>query len=207
MSDMLDGITWSRGSSICIRRAGLEVHVDPIGVSDDCQADHILLTHPHYDNFSEQDIDRVRKADTVVVAPSSMKKLLDGADHFMRPGDMLQLDGLDVLAVPAYNVDKRFHPPEQGWLGYVFTLGGVTYYHAGDTDFIPAMFGIRCDVAFLPCGGHYTMGPADAARAANACGAAVVVPIHWGEPHATLQDVDEIRHLFAGEVHVLERER
>lgn len=206
MSDMLDGVTWFRGSSVRIQRAGLVVHVDPIGVSDDAEADYILLTHPHYDNFSEADIDRIRTPNTVVIAPSSMKKLLDEADHFMRPGDMLQLDGLDILAVPAHNLDKRFHPPEAGWLGYVFTVGGVTYYHAGDTDFLPAMFGIRCDVAFLPCGGHYTMGPEDAARAAMACAASVLVPIHWSEPHATLQDMERLRDLFHGEVHILDRQ-
>jgi L-ascorbate metabolism protein UlaG (beta-lactamase superfamily) len=206
MSEMLDGVTWFRGSSVRIRRAGLEIHVDPIGVTDDSTADYILLTHPHYDNFSEGDIDRIRRKDTVVTAPSTMKKLLDDADHFMRPGDMLQLDGLDVLAVPAHNLDKRFHRPEQGWLGYVFTIGDVTYYHAGDTDFLPSMFGIRCDVAFLPCGGHYTMGPEDAARAAAACAASVVVPIHWGEPHARRADIEVIGELFDGEVHILERE-
>ena len=206
MSEMLDGVTWFRGSSVRIRRAGMEIHVDPIGVSDDSEASVILLTHPHYDNFSEADIDRVRTSDTIVVAPSSMKKLLDDADHFMRPGDMLQLDGVDILAVPAYNLEKRFHPPEQGWLGYVFTLDGVTYYHAGDTDFLPAMFGIRCDVAFLPCGGHYTMGPEDAARAASACAAEVMVPIHWGEPHGSRTDVERIQEMFAGRVHILDRQ-
>jgi L-ascorbate metabolism protein UlaG (beta-lactamase superfamily) len=110
------------------------------------------------------------------------------------------------LAVPAYNLDKRFHRPEQGWLGYVFTVGGVTYYHAGDTDLLPSMSGIRCDVAFLPCGGHYTMGPEDAALAATACAASVIVPIHWGEPHATREDVERIRDLFDGEVLIPERE-
>ena len=206
MSGMLDGVTWFRGSSVRIRRSGIEIHVDPIGVTGDSRADYILLTHPHYDNFSESDIDRLRTPHTVVVAPATMKKLLDDADHFMRPGDMLQLEGLDVLAVPAHNVEKRFHPPDHGWLGYVFTVGGVTYYHAGDTDFLPSMFGIRCDVAFLPCGGHYTMGPEDAARAAAACAASVVVPIHWGEPHANRDDVERIRGLFQGEVQILERE-
>jgi L-ascorbate metabolism protein UlaG (beta-lactamase superfamily) len=206
MSDMLDGVTWFRGSSVRIRRAGLEIHVDPIGISAASQADVILLTHPHYDNFSERDIDRIRTPRTVVVAPASMKKLLADADHFMRPGDMLQLDGLDVLAVPAHNVDKRYHPPESAWLGYVFTVGGVTFYHAGDTDFIPSMFGIRCDVAFLPCNGFYTMGPADAVRAAAACAAAVVVPIHWGEPHGTREEVEAMRAGLDGELRVLERE-
>jgi L-ascorbate metabolism protein UlaG (beta-lactamase superfamily) len=180
-ADMLEGVTWFRGSSVRIRHAGIEVHVDPLGLEHEGQADYILLTHPHYDNFSEDDIARVRTPDTVLIAPASMKKLLADADHFMRPGDMLQLDGLDVLAVPAYNVDKKFHPPESGWLGYVFTLGDVTYYHAGDTDLIDAISSVRCDVAFLPVDGHYTMGSDDAARAARACGAAVVVPIRWSE--------------------------
>jgi len=206
MDDMLEGVTWFRGSSVRIRRAGLEVHVDPIGISDESKADFILLTHPHYDNFSERDIDRVRTPRTTVVAPATMKKLLDDADHFLRPGDMLQLAGLDVLAVPAYNVDKRFHLPEQGWLGYVFTLGGVTFYHAGDTDFLPSMFGIRCDVAFLPCGGQYTMDPGQAARAAAACDASIVVPIRWGEPHSTREEVEAMAALIDGELRILERE-
>jgi len=206
MSDVLDGVTWYRGSSVRIRRAGLEIHVDPLHADGDARADYILLTHPHYDNFSEDDIDRLRSPETVVVAPVTMKKLLADADHFMRPGDMVQLAGLDILAVPAHNVDKRFHRPEHGWLGYVFTVGGVTYYHAGDTDFLPSMFGIRCDVAFLPCGGYYTMGPEDAARAAEACGARVIVPIHWGAPHGTREDAKGIGEMFSGEVRILERE-
>jgi L-ascorbate metabolism protein UlaG (beta-lactamase superfamily) len=206
MRDLLDGITWFRGSSVRIRRDGVEIHVDPLGLTEDSRADVVLLTHPHYDNFSEDDIARVRGPDTVLVAPASMKKLLADADHFMRPGDMVQLDGFDILAVPAYNIDKKFHTSEHGWLGYVFTVGGTTYYHAGDTDYLPSMAGIRCDVAFLPCGGHYTMGVEAAARAAVACGAEVIVPIHWGEPHGTLEDVLRLSELYSGEVRILERQ-
>ena len=206
MSDSLDGITWFRGTSVRIRRMGVEVHVDPLAVTDDSKADLVLLTHPHYDNFSEDDIARVRGESTVLVAPATMKKLLDDADHFMRPGDMLQLDGFDVLAVPAHNVEKKFHTPEHGWLGYVFTIGDTTFYHAGDTDFLPAMFGIRCDVAFLPCGGHYTMGVEDAARAGEACGAEIIVPIHWGEPHGSEEDIERLGELFSREVRVLQRQ-
>ena len=99
MSNHLEGITWFRGSSVRIRRNGLEIHVDPLAVDEDSQADVVLLTHPHYDNFSEDDIARVRGPNTILIAPASMKKQLGDADHFMRPGDMLQLDGFDVLAV------------------------------------------------------------------------------------------------------------
>jgi len=206
MSDSLQGITWFRGSSVRIRRMGIEIHVDPLAVDEASQADFVLLTHPHYDNFSEDDIARVRGPNTVIIAPASMKKLLDEADHFMRPGDMVQLDGLDVLAVPAHNADKKFHTPEHGWLGYVFTVGDTTFYHAGDTDFLPSMLGIRCDVAFLPIGGHYTMGVEDAARAGEACGAEVIIPIHWGESHGTEDDIEQLRRLFSRTVGVLEQQ-
>ena len=133
---MLEGITWFRQSSVRIRRGGVELHVDPWGVPDEGEADYILLTHPHYDNFSEDDIARVRGPHTIVVAPASMRKQLEGVDHLMRPGDMIHLDGVEILAVPAYNHGKRFHPLESEWLGYVFTLGDVTFYHSGDTDFL-----------------------------------------------------------------------
>jgi L-ascorbate metabolism protein UlaG (beta-lactamase superfamily) len=64
---------------------------------------------------------------------------------------------VEVSVVPAYNVSKPYHPRAAGHVGYVFTVGGVTYYHAGDTDVIPEMEGLRCDVAFLPVGGTYTI--------------------------------------------------
>ncbi len=205
--ELLDGVTWFRGSSIRIRRAGVEVHVDPYGhdQTDDGRADFILLTHPHYDNFSEEDIDRLRSPETVVIAPATMKKQLSEADHFLRPGDVLQLHDFDLLAMPAYNVDKRYHPPEAGWLGYVFTLGGVTYYHAGDTDLIDAMMSVRCDVAFLPVDGHYTMGAEGAARAADLCGAAVVVPIRWSEG-PTAEEAHRLAEMDDLHVELLERQ-
>ena len=102
-------------------------------------------------------------------------------------------------------VKSEFHPPESGWLGYVFTLDGVTYYHAGDTDYHDSMATIRCDVAFLPCDGHYTMGPDDAVRAAEACGASVLVPVHWGVSWGSAEDVVRMRKQFSHEVRILPR--
>ena len=191
MSEMLEGVTWFKRSSVRVRRDGVEIHVDPSGVAGGSEANYILLTHPHWDTFSESDIDLVRGPNTVVLAPASMKAQISNADHYMKPGDLLHLEGVDVLAVPAYNRDKKFHPIENGWLGYVFTVGNVTYYHAGDTDLLDAMYGIRCNVAFLPCEGQYTMGPEEAAEAAQACGAEVVVPIHWGDDQPGGREVAE----------------
>jgi len=77
------------------------VFVDPLGVTEPVDADYVLLTHPHWDIFSEEDIARVRSPHTVVIAPASMKKQLEDADHFLRPGDPLHVQGIDILAVPA----------------------------------------------------------------------------------------------------------
>src|SRR5688572_1228657 len=203
--DLTAGVSWFRGSSVRIRRGDREIVVDPYAISEESTADYVLLTHPHYDNFSEADIARVRGPHTVVIAPATMKKQLENADHFLRPGDMLQLDGLDLLAMPAHNVDKKFHPAENGWLGYVFTVDGVTYYHAGDTDYLDSMATIRCDVAFLPCDGHYTMGAEDAARAASACRASVLVPVHWGASWGSPEDGERMASGGPGEVKVLPR--
>lgn len=204
MNDLLEGVTWYRQSSVRVHRAGTTVHVDPWGVPDEAAADYILLTHPHYDTFSEDDIARVRDSGSVVVAPASMKKLIVDADHLLRPGDLLSLEGIEILAVPAFNREKRYHPADAGWLGYVFTVDGVTYYHAGDTDYHEAMADIRCDVAFLPCEGQYTMGPEEAVRAAEACHARVVVPVHWGGSLGHRAEAERMVELLPERVAVVE---
>ena len=204
MDAVVEGITWFKRSSVRIRRDDVEIHVDPHRVEESPPADYVLLTHPHYDNFREEDVERVRDSHTVLIAPASMKVQLRDADHFMRPGDLLQLDRFDVLAVPAHNLGKRYHPASSEWLGYVFTVGGITYYHAGDTDYLDSMSQIRCDVALLPCEGEYTMGPEDAARAGDACGASVVVPIHWGAGQSASANARTLVELLPGRGRLLE---
>jgi len=205
MNDFLDGVTWFRHSSIRIRRGGVEVHVDPWGVTERGESDYILLTHPHYDNFSEEDIAKVRGPETVIVAPASMRKQLGEVDHFMRPGDMIQLDRIDILAVPAQNQDRKFHPPDSGWLGYVFSLGNVTYFHTGHTDPLESMASIRCDVAFIPCCSDYTMGSDKAIQIAEVCGASVLVPLHWEDNPDGPEEVRKMAGTFSGTVELLQR--
>jgi L-ascorbate metabolism protein UlaG (beta-lactamase superfamily) len=206
MTDFLEGVTWFRHSSIRVRRGGVEVHVDPWGVTGENHADYVLLTHPHFDNFSEDDIARIRGPDTVVIAPSTMRRQLNDVDHFLRPGDLIQLEGIDVLAVPAHNVGRKFQPQDAGWLGYVFSLEGVIYYHAGHTDFLDSMRGILCHVAFVPCASDYTMEFNEALRTAEACGASVLVPVHWGDSGVAFDHVLEAQEIFSGEVRILDRE-
>lgn len=205
LGESLRGVRWFRQLSVRVRRGGVTIHVDPNGVpSNEPPADFILLTHPHYDVFSERDIEQIRHPETVVIAPASMKKLVSDGDHYLTPGDGIQVGGVDIVAVPAYNLARRYHPKEAGWLGYLFSIDGVTYYHAGHTGLIPSMSRLQCDVAFLPCDGKYSMGAAEMVRAAEACHARVVVPIHCGGIPGGKGELERIRKTFPGEVALLE---
>jgi L-ascorbate metabolism protein UlaG (beta-lactamase superfamily) len=65
-----------------------------------------------------------------------------------------------------------------GGLGFILTWGGERLYFAGDTDRIPEMADIECDVALLPIGGTYTMDVREAIQAAADIDARVFVPMH-----------------------------
>ncbi len=96
----------------------------------------------------------------------------------VQPGEQVTVGDVAVESVPAYNVNKAYHPKEAGYLGFIVTIGGERLYFAGDTDHIPEMAGIECDVALLPIGGTYTMDIEEAAEAAAEIGARVTVPMH-----------------------------
>jgi L-ascorbate metabolism protein UlaG (beta-lactamase superfamily) len=108
---------------------------------------------------------------------------MEGPVNVVAPGDAFEVLGWSVDAVPAYNTAEErleFHPRSNGWVGYVFTIDGVRYYHAGDTDPIPEMETISCDVAFLPIGGYYTMDANEAPEAVELIDPQLVVPMHFG---------------------------
>ena len=107
---------------------------------------------------------------------------------------------LVTVLVPAYNEHKKFHPKENGWVGYIIELGGTCYYVAGDTDDLKALENIHCDVAFLPIGGTYTMNAKEAANLANKINAKIIVPIHYGEIVGTKEDFIQFQKLTQKEV-------
>jgi L-ascorbate metabolism protein UlaG (beta-lactamase superfamily) len=96
------------------------------------------------------------------------------------PGESLTVAGMRIEAVPAYNVNKNFHPKANGWLGFIVEIEGVRVYHAGDTDFIPEMHGFNADIALLPVSGTYVMTADEAVDAALAIEPSIVIPMHYG---------------------------
>ena len=160
---MLDNITWFRQSAMRIRTDGLVVYVDPWGTSEDDEpADLILLTHAHDDHFRPEEIDRLTKGSTKIAAPRDVANELSGAVTAVSPGETHDIGGVRIRTVPAYNtVEHRLerHPRAKGWVGYVVSLGGSTYYHSGDTDALPELEEIVTDVAMVCIGGDpFTMG-------------------------------------------------
>ena len=82
--------------------------------------------------------------------------------------------------------------------------GSHQIYFAGDTDRIPEMRHIECDVALLPVGGTYTMDAKEAAEAAADIGPSVAVPMHYGSGIGTIADGERFQSAYAGETLILE---
>ena len=205
---MLENLHWLGHASFYVRSAqGTVVYFDPYKLKAGLpQADLILVTHDHFDHCSPEDINRVAKPGTVVVAPAAAAAKIAGSVRILSAGMSLRVADVSVAAVPAYNTDKKFHPRAAGYIGYVATVDGVAIYHAGDTDHIPEMGSVKADVALLPVGGTYTMDAAQAAAAADAIRPQVAVPMHYGEVVGSDQDAKEFQRLCKAEVRILRQE-
>ena len=194
---MLSGVEVLGHASIRIEKGDRVIYIDPYQVEERHDADVIFCTHPHYDHFSEVDILKLKKDETklVVVGESfndAVKLGFDEKDVVVAEiGKSGEFDGVLFSAVPAYNIMKPFHPKGKNWVGYVLEIEGVRYYIAGDTDKIPEMSEIECDVAFLPVGGTYTMNAEKAAEVANLLMPKVAVPIHFGSIVGSREDAEE----------------
>lgn len=164
-----------------IRIAGSKtVYFDPWQIQEVTHdADLIFVTHDHHDHYSPEDIAKVSKPTTLIVVPEVMKELVPNAVT-VRPGEQTVIAGIPVDVIPAYNIGRPFHAPEKKYVGYVAEIDSVRYYVAGDTDKIPENICVKCDVAFVPAGGKYTMNAEQAAELVNAIKPQIAVPTHYG---------------------------
>ena len=194
---MLDRFTWFRQSAFRYAAEGMNLYIDPWGTGeDDAPADVILLTHAHFDHYQPHEIERLRKDDTRLVAPKDIASELSGEVTAVAPGDSLEILGIRIEAVPAYNVAEErldMHPQANGWVGYVFELDARTYYHAGDTDALPELERLRTDVAMVPIGGTYTMDWREAAGLVKAMTPQLAVPMHFGFVVCSPTHADDFR--------------
>jgi L-ascorbate metabolism protein UlaG (beta-lactamase superfamily) len=175
---------------------------DPFRIRRAEPCDIILVTHEHYDHCSPEDIEKVSGPHTVIIAPPDCSAKLKGAVRTMRPGDSLEVRGIRIEAVPAYNIDKKFHTRDRGWVGYIFTANGQRVYIAGDTDRIPEMKGLKADIALLPVSGTYVMTAEEAVKAALDINPRLAIPMHYGSIVGSRDDAERFAEGLRGRIDV-----
>ena len=182
MEKDLNNISINCQSSIKISD-GLTIYFDPYDIKEKIyNADYIFITHSHWDHFDLDSINNLVNEKTIIIGPSSVIEKLDSNYKTLevKPENIYNLNNISFMTVPAYNIDKEYHPKDAGYVGYIVTLNNVTYYIAGDTDVLDELKVIKADVIFLPVGGTYTMTKEEAVELANTIKPKYAIPIHYG---------------------------
>lgn len=202
-------ITFIKHGSVMFEYDGQVIHVDPVMRMGDYSklpdADLILITHHHGDHLDINAIEKIRKQNTRIVATH---KCIENSEELkdvtiMENGDVKAIAGLEIHAVPAYNIKHKrdngeaYHVKGQG-NGYVVKFADKKVYVAGDTENIPEMKRLEnIHVAFLPMNLPYTMSPEMAADAAKMFRPGILYPYHLGRTDPTkladlLKDEEDI---------------
>lgn len=156
------------------------------------RVDLMLVTHAHSDHMGDA-VTVARKTKPTVISIFDFCSYLAGKGIEncvgMNKGGTVEWHGIHVTMVDAIHSsgfeENGTYIPGGSPAGYVIRFeNGFTVYHAGDTDVFESMklIGSRFhpDVALLPIGDHFTMGPRSAAEAIRLLNVTRVIPIHWG---------------------------
>lgn len=183
---MLENVQVLTHSSIRIAKDKI-IYIDPFKVDREYNdANLIFCTHSHFDHFSIEDIKKVITENTkIITVPETKEKLLNiGFKEqeiiIVKPNSKYRVDDIEFNTISAYNINKDFHQKKNNWVGYNIKIEDFWYYISGDTDNTKEARKVKCDVAFLPVGGTYTMNYKEAAELANIIMPKVAIPIHYG---------------------------
>ncbi|WP_421948384.1 MBL fold metallo-hydrolase [Phaeodactylibacter xiamenensis] len=191
--------------SLVLEQEGTKVFVDPYGGPELYkpfgQPDVVLITHPHGDHLNEETLKGIDLSKAELIAPQAVvdkmsKEIAFAKVAVMGNGETLSTKGIDVNAVPMYNLpeteDSR-HP--KGWgNGYVIQIAGKHVYISGDTEDIDEMRKLEnIDIAFVCMNLPYTMGIEQAASAVTDFKPKVVYPYHYRNGDGTFSDVEQFK--------------
>jgi L-ascorbate metabolism protein UlaG (beta-lactamase superfamily) len=179
-------ISWLGHASFKIKTAsGKIIYLDPYKISKDVEkADIIISSHSHGDHFDGKSIKILMKESTSLLGPKSISSDLEKfGGKGLNLNASIEIDGIKITLVPAYTIKKQTHPKNNNWAGTIIETEDKRIYHAGDTERIPEMKSFKdITVAFLPCGGIYTMDFEESCAAAADIKPKIVVPMHnWGK--------------------------
>jgi len=111
-----NNIHWMGNSAFRIEDSSMQIYIDPFKISMNIpKADVIFITHGHYDHYSPKDIDKIQKDGTIIIAPKTVTVQFKGKIIMVEPGQSYTIGKLKVTTVPAYNINKKFHPKENHW--------------------------------------------------------------------------------------------
>jgi len=178
-------------ASLRIETGEVVIQVDPWSdVADYAMqptADLVLVTHDHPDHFDPAALEQLMGEGTVFVMDSHSAEQFAGEAMVLANGESVEVMGVTVTAVPAYNVQRMrddgepFHA-KGDYNGYLLDIGDLRLFVAGDTECVPEMAELtEVDVAFLPINLPFTMPPEEAAACFRTIAPAVAVPYHQGE--------------------------
>lgn len=186
--------------SCFILEGSKKILIDPFPVEPEkVNADITLITHAHSDHMGN-----TPEKLGFCVGIHELSSYLSGLgvkNVGMNIGGTVEFDGVKITMVKAEHsssVNINGVPVYMGEpCGFVINMDGVTVYHAGDTGLFYDMKLIgelyKPDIALLPAGGHYTMGPKECMRAAEFVKAKTVIPMHYDTFDAIKQDLSEFK--------------
>ena len=207
-------LTWHGHSCFLLETdGGQRIMIDPwidenpasdIKTKDIEALDYILVSHGHSDHFDDC-IPLAKKTGATVVSTYELVSFVQSQGvekgHGMNIGGAYVFDFGRVKLTPALHTgsisgDTGGHTTDCS--GFLISLNeGQRLYHAGDTALIVDMQLLRgsVDVAILPIGDNYTMGPEDAARAVEMIEPEVVIPMHYNTFPLIEQNPEGFRQL------------
>ena len=178
------------------------IYFDPYLIKEEIHdADYIFITHEHYDHFDIESINKISNDNTIIILPDSMAikviaKLNRNNVRGVKPNEDYNINGLEFSTIPSYNTNKEFHKKEYNWVGYLVNIDNKIIYVAGDTDITTENKNVKCDIAFLPIGGTYTMNYQEAAELTNIISPSIVIPIHYHTIVGSRDDANKFKELL-----------
>jgi L-ascorbate metabolism protein UlaG (beta-lactamase superfamily) len=196
-------LRWLGHAAWEIELDGKTIFVDPyltdnpsaaIKAEEVSKADLVFVTHDHYDHVGDA-FDLAKRFDAVFVAmyELAVKAEQNGVKKTMgvNIGGTVKIGSLTVAVTTAIHSGNP--------CGYVFMGKNASIYHSGDTGLFESMQRIgqlyKPKIALLPIGGHFTMGPVEAAVAVSMLKPKVVIPMHYNTWDPIKQDPKEFEKL------------